>query len=113
MTPACDVSGAAEISLQSPPADLRGYEEPTTRQPAASVRYFVFPGGCVTERLSFTRHSAPALFDQADQFLGFRPRTVCVQGVHDDEGLTLCGAQAPPCPSSPVTLGPQDARNLP
>ena len=98
LTPACDVAGATEFSLRSPPAGLRGYEEPSARQPAASVRYFVFTGGCVTERLSFTRHSAPALFDQADQFLGFTPRTVYVQGVRDDEGLTLCGAQAPQCP---------------
>ena len=98
LTRACDVAGATEISLRSPPAGLRGYEEPTARQPPASVRYFVFPGGCVTERFSFTRQSAPALFDQADQFLGFTPRSVYVHGVRDDEGLTLCGAQAPPCP---------------
>jgi hypothetical protein len=98
LTPACDVAGTIELPLRSPPAGLRGYEEPTARQPPASVRYFVFPGGCVTEWLSFTRQSAPALFDQADQFLGFTPRTVYVDGVRDDEGLTLCGAQAPPCP---------------
>jgi hypothetical protein len=98
LTRACDVAGATEFSLRSPPAGLRGYEELTARQPPASVRYFVFPGGCVTERFSFTRHSAPALYDQADQFLGFTPRTVYVHGVRDDEGLTLCGAQAPPCP---------------
>jgi len=98
LTRACELAGATELALRSPPAGLRGYEEPTTRQPAASVRYFVFTGGCVTERLSFTRQSAPALYDQADQFLGFTPRTVYVDGVRGDEGLTLCGAEAPPCP---------------
>ena len=98
LTPACDLAGATELPLRSPPAGLRGYEQPAARQPPASVRYFVFPGGCVTERFSFTRQSAPALFDQADQFLGFTPRTVYVDGVRDDEGLTLCGAQAPLCP---------------
>jgi hypothetical protein len=98
LTRACDVAGATEFSLRSPPAGLRGYEELTTRQRPASVRYLVFTGGCVTERLSFTRQSAPALYDQADQFLGFTPRTVYVHGVRDDEGLTLCGADAPPCP---------------
>jgi hypothetical protein len=98
LTGACDVARATEFSLRSPPGGLRGYEEPTARQPPASVRYFVFTGGCVTERLSFTRHSAPALFDQADQFLGFTPRSIYVHGVRDDEGLTLCGAEAPPCP---------------
>ena len=98
LTPACDLAGATEISLRSPPAGLRGYEQPAARQPPSTLRYFVFPGGCVTERLSFTGHSAPALFDQADQFLGFTPRTIYVDGVRDDERLTLCGAQAPPCP---------------
>ena len=98
LTPACDLARATEFPLRSPPAGLRGYEEPTSRQPPASVRYFVFTGGCVTERLSFTRHSAPALYDQADQFLGFTPRMVYVDGVRGDEGLTLCGAEAPPCP---------------
>jgi hypothetical protein len=98
LTRTCDLAGTNEFSLRSPPAGLRGYEQPAARQPPASVRYFVFPGGCVTERLAFTRHSAPTLYDQADQFLGFTPRTVYVQGVRDDEGLTLCGAQAPPCP---------------
>ena len=98
LTPACDLAGATEIPLRSRPAGLRGYEQPAARQPPSTLRYFVFPGGCVTEWLSFSRQSAPALYDQADQFLGFTPRTVYVDGVRDDEGLTLCGAQAPPCP---------------
>jgi hypothetical protein len=98
LTPVCDLAGATEIPLRSPPAGLRGYEEPTSGRSPGSVRYLEFPGGCVTERLAFTRQSAPALYDQADQFLGFTPRSVYVHGVRDDEGLTLCGAQAPPCP---------------
>jgi hypothetical protein len=98
LTQACDVAGATELLLRAPPTGLRGYEQPAARQPPSTLRYFVFTGGCVTERFSFTRQSAPALFDQADQFLGFTPRSVYVQGVRDDEGLTLCGAQARPCP---------------
>ena len=49
-------------------------------------------------RFAFTRQTAPTLFDQADQFLGFTPRSVYVHGVREGEGLTLCGAEAPPCP---------------
>jgi hypothetical protein len=98
LTQACDVAGATELLLRAPPTGLRGYEQPAARQPPSTLRYFVFTGGCVTERFSFTRQSAPALFDQADQVLGFTPRSVYVHGVHDDEGLTLCGAQARPCP---------------
>ena len=98
LTRACDVAGAAGLPLRSPPAGLRGYQTPAAGQPHAVIRYYVFAGGCVTERFSFTRQTAPALFGQADRFLGFTPRSVYVQNVRDTEGLTLCGAGAPPCP---------------
>lgn len=49
----------------------------------------------MTERFSFTRRTAPVLFAQADQFLGFTPRSVYVRDVREMEGLTLCGAEAP------------------
>jgi hypothetical protein len=98
LTRACDVAGAAELPLRSPPAGLRGYQKPAAGQPHAVVRYFVFVGGCVTEGFSFTRQTAPILFGQADRFLGFTPRSVYVHDVREEEGLTLCGAQAPPCP---------------
>jgi hypothetical protein len=94
----CDVAGAAGLPLRSPPAGLRGYQKPAAGQPHAVVRYYAFAGGCVTEQFSFTRQTAPALFGQADRFLGFTPRSVYVQDVRDTEGLTLCGAGAPPCP---------------
>jgi len=61
------------------------------------LRYYLFTGGCVTYRLAFSRQSAPALFDQADQFLGFTTRSRYVNGVRNKQGLTLCGAGAPPC----------------
>jgi hypothetical protein len=98
LTRTCNLAGTAELRLRSPPAGLRGYQKPAAGQVRALVRYFVFAGGCVTERFSFTRQSAPALFGQADQFLGFTPRSVYVQNVRDMDGLTLCGAEAPPCP---------------
>jgi hypothetical protein len=103
LTRACDVSGTTQLLPSTSAAvlqryGLRRYEEPTAAHPHATVRYFVFTGGCVTYRLSITRHAAPGLFDQADQFLGFTPRSLYVNGVRKDSGLTLCGAEAPPCP---------------
>jgi len=98
LTQGCDVAGATELPLRSPPAGLRGYQKPAARPAHASVRYFIFAGGCVTERFSFTQHTAPTLVGQADQLLGFTPRSVYVRDVRDMEGLTLCGAEAPPCP---------------
>jgi hypothetical protein len=105
LTQACDVSRATAFRLDAPQdgmadqrGDIRGYEEPATRQPATVTRYFVFTGGCVRYRLSFTRQSAPALFDEASQFLMFDPRSALVENVREGVGLPLCGAGAPPCP---------------
>jgi hypothetical protein len=103
LTATCDLAGttplprsAGEDRLQQ--YGLRRYEVPLARQPGGTVRYFVFAGGCVTYRLAFTRQTAPALFDQADQLLAFTPRSVYVTGVRHDDRLPLCGAEAPPCP---------------
>ena len=76
---------------------MQRYEAPAAQQPPATVRYYLFTGGCVTYRLAFSRQSAPALFDQADQFLGFTTRARYVNDVRKNQGLTLCGAGAPPC----------------
>jgi hypothetical protein len=98
LTRTCDVAGATQLPPASGSAPVRRYQEPAARQPHATMRYYLFTGGCVRYRFSFTRQTAPGLFDQADQFLGFTPRSVYVNGVRDDHGLTLCGAEAPPCP---------------
>ena len=95
MTSSCDLTGSVQVALTGP-SGLRLYEEsdvaPTT------VRHYVFPGGCVTAELSFTRSSSPSIFAEADSLLGFTPRSVYTEGVRIDEELTLCGAGAPPCP---------------
>jgi hypothetical protein len=98
LTSSCDVAGATQLpptSRGGPP--VQRYEAPAAQQPPATVRYYLFTGGCVTYRLAFSRQSAPALFDQADQFLGFTTRSRYVNGVRNKQGLTLCGAGAPPC----------------
>jgi hypothetical protein len=98
LTSSCDVAGATQLPPTSRgwPAVQR-YEAPAAQQPPATVRYYLFTGGCVTYRLAFSRQSAPALFDQADQFLGFTTRSRYVNGVRNQQGLTLCGTGAPPC----------------
>jgi hypothetical protein len=99
LTRSCDVAGATQLPPASrgwPP--VQRYEPRAAQQPPATVRYYLFTGGCVTYRLDFTRQTAPALFDQANQFLGFTTRARYVKGVRNKQGLTLCGAGAPPCP---------------
>ncbi len=99
----CDVAGATRLAASTGETSLRRYgfqryEEPSAGQPEATVRYFLFAGGCVRYRFSFSRQTAPTLVEQADQFLSFTPRSVYVHGVRNDADLTLCGAEAPPCP---------------
>ncbi len=97
LTRTCDVAAATALAPISTENGLvRPYQARAT--PHATVRYYLFTGGCVTYRLSFTRQGAPALVDQADRFLGLTPRLIYVRGIRRDQGLTLCGAEAPPCP---------------
>jgi hypothetical protein len=98
LTRACDVSRANRVRLAHAPRDLVRYDEPSALHPHSSLSYFRFPGGCVRYQFSFTRQAAPAIFQQADDFLGFTRRSVYVNSLRDQEGLTLCGAEAPPCP---------------
>jgi hypothetical protein len=98
MSSDCDLAGSVEVAAGSGPSGLRLYEGSEIDHPDATVLHYVFPGGCVTSRLSFTRSSAPSIFEEADRLLGFTPRSVYTAGVQNDEGLTLCGAGAPPCP---------------
>jgi len=99
LTQTCDVVGATPLPPASDGgAPVQRYQAPAAQQPHATIRYYLFTGGCVTYRLSFTRQTAPALADQAGEFLGFTPRWVYVNSIRRDQGLTLCGAEAPPCP---------------
>jgi hypothetical protein len=98
LTRTCDVAEAAQLPAGGGGPPVRRYEAPAAQRPPATVRYYLFTGGCVTYRLAFSRRSAPALFDQADQFLSFTTRSRYVKGVRRNQRLTLCGAEAPPCP---------------
>jgi hypothetical protein len=57
----------------------------------------VFPGGCVTYRFRFGGDAEPTLALEVEEAVTFGLRTVLVQKIEQDFGLTLCGAGAPPC----------------
>jgi hypothetical protein len=97
-TRTCDPSRGVVVPLKAGPPGLQRFDEPIAMHRRSSVSYFVFRGGCVTYRLSFSRSTAPTIFEQADRFLGFTPRSLYVRGNLHDVGLTLCGTDAPPCP---------------
>jgi hypothetical protein len=63
----------------------------------AALRFFTFPGGCVTFEFSFSRGASPLLATPAAGAVAFMSRARLVAHVRRTEGLALCGRGAP-CP---------------
>jgi hypothetical protein len=98
LTEGCHVGGLRDVTSASGELDVRVYLRPISLSPYAADRYFVFEGGCITYRYRFAEaEEAPNLAAEADDALTFMGRDVLVDLVDDSYGLTLCGAEAPPC----------------
>jgi hypothetical protein len=96
LTAACDTSGAQQVPSDQP--GTRRFEHPLSLAPQfSSLRFYTFPGGCVTYRFSFTPGASPVLGDAAGSALSFQPRPTLVDFVRRTEGLALCGRGAA-CP---------------
>ena len=96
LTTACDTSGARQIPSDKP--GMRRYEQPLSLLPRFSdIRFYTFPGGCVSYRFDFAPGASPVLAGATDSALSFQPRSVLVDFIRRTEGLTLCGRGAA-CP---------------
>jgi hypothetical protein len=94
----CNVGQAVEVSPAPDEAGTKRYEEPVSLPPHfRAVRYYTFPGGCVSYRYSFQAGASSTLVFEADEALSFLPRAPFVKKVETDVGQPLCGAGAPPC----------------
>jgi tRNA A-37 threonylcarbamoyl transferase component Bud32 len=93
LTASCDTSGAQQIPSDQP--GMRRFERPLSLAPRFSdLRFYTFPGGCVTYRFSFAPGASPVLAGAADSALSFEPRSALVEFVRRTEGLALCGRGA-------------------
>jgi hypothetical protein len=96
LTAACDTSGSHQIPSDQP--GMRRFEHPLSLVPQfSSLRFYTFPGGCVTYRFRFKHGASPILADAAGSALSFQPRSELVDYVQHTEGLALCGRGAA-CP---------------
>jgi membrane-associated phospholipid phosphatase/tRNA A-37 threonylcarbamoyl transferase component Bud32 len=92
----CDTTGARRIPSDEP--GTRRFERPLSLVPRFSdLRFYTFPGGCVTYQFRFPPGASPVLAGSADTAVGFVPRSRLVDNVRQTEGLALCGRGAP-CP---------------
>ena len=93
---ACDTAGAHQIPSDQP--GTRRFERPLSLVPQFSaLRFYTFPGGCVTYQFSFAHGTSPALAGAADSAPAFQSRSTLVNYVRHTEGLMLCGRGAA-CP---------------
>ena len=96
LTATCDLSGAQQIPSDQP--GMRRFERPLSLVPQFSdLRFYTFPGGCVTYRFSFAPGASPALAGAADSALAFQLRSELVHFIRSTEGVALCGRGAA-CP---------------
>ncbi len=93
LTATCDTSGAQQIPSDQP--GMRQFKHPLSLVPQfTDLRFYTFPGGCVTYRFAFAPGESPVLADAADSALSFQPRSALVDFVRRSEGLALCGRGA-------------------
>ena len=96
LSASCDVSGAQQVRSDQP--GTRRFDRPLSQQPQfAELRFYTFPGGCVSYQFNFAGGGAPLLASQASGAVGFMPRSALVSHVKNTEGLALCGRGAA-CP---------------
>ena len=93
---ACDTAGARQIPSDQP--GTRRFERPLNLVPQFSdLRFYTFPGGCVTYEFRFAPGASPVLAGTASSAVDFVPRSRLVGYVRQTEGLALCGRGAA-CP---------------
>jgi hypothetical protein len=94
LSAACDTSGAQQIPSDQPGA--RRLERPLSLRPQfTGLRLYLFPGGCVIYRFSFTPGASPLLAIPASSAVAFMPRATLVRYINNIEDLALCGRGAP------------------
>ncbi|HEV2258530.1 MAG TPA: hypothetical protein VGS06_35865 [Streptosporangiaceae bacterium] len=96
LSAACDISGARRASSDQP--GTQRFDRPLSRAPRfAEVRFYTFPGGCVTQEFNFAPGASRQLAIVGADAVAFWPRAALVEYVRAAEGLVLCGRGAA-CP---------------
>jgi hypothetical protein len=93
----CDVAGARPVPSDQP--GTRRFDRPLSQRPQfAALRFYTFPGGCVTYQFMFVPGASPLLAIPVNGAVGFVPRARLVDHIRNTEGLALCGRGAA-CPA--------------
>lgn len=86
------------VEVPSDEVGMRRYEKPERLPPnLRSSRTYLFDGGCIIYRFSFSGPTTASVMFDVDRALAAEPRTELVAAVRDRTDLRLCGAGAA-CP---------------
>jgi hypothetical protein len=86
----CDLSGATQVLSDQP--GTRRFDRLLTLHPQfAELRFYTFPGGCVTYQVNSAPGSSSLFAGAVHGAVGFVPRALLVDHVRSTEGLALCG----------------------
>ena len=96
LTATCDMAGTQQIS-SGQPGRSQFERRPSLVPGYSDVRYYVFPGGCVTYRFVFAAGASPVLATTVNSAVAFMPRSELVGYVQRTQNLALCGRGAT-CP---------------
>ena len=92
----CDVTGARQVPSDQP--GTRRFDRQLSQRPQfAALRFYTFPGGCVTYQFTFMPGASPLLAIPVNGAVGFVPRATLVDDIRNTEGMALCGRGAA-CP---------------
>ena len=92
----CDVAGARPVPSDQP--GTRRFDRQLSQRPQfAALRFYTFPGGCVTYQFAFAPGASPLLAIPVNGAVGFVLRAGLVEHIRNTEGLPLCGRGAA-CP---------------
>jgi hypothetical protein len=96
LSAACDVYGARQVRSDQP--GTRRFDRALSqRRRFTELRFYTFPGGCVTYQLTFAPGASSLLVADVNGAVGFVPRARLVDYIRNTEGLALCGRGAA-CP---------------
>jgi membrane-associated phospholipid phosphatase len=96
LTAACDASAGERTPSDQPGASR--FERPLSLMPVFSdLRFYTFPGGCITYEFHFLPGASSVLAVAVDSAVAFQPRSSLVRHVWRTEKLLLCGRGAA-CP---------------
>jgi len=92
----CDLSGATQVLSDQP--GTRRFDRLLSLHPQfAELRFYTFPGGCVTYQLNSATGASSLFAGAVHGAVGFMPRALLVDHVQNTEGQALCGRGAA-CP---------------